>query len=75
MPRPCRTGHHQYVGGHGAGRAADQRVDVQRVQGVAEVAGEPGQRGDRVRDRAKVSGGLAAATSPLCPPPTMMSAS
>src|SRR5208282_2178278 len=50
----------QDVGGDGAGRGADQRVDVQGVQGVAQVAGEAGQRDDRVGGRVEVGGGLAA---------------
>ncbi len=44
--------------------AADQGVDVQRGQGVAEVAGEGRQAAIRVRDRVEVGGGLTAGASP-----------
>jgi hypothetical protein len=54
------TGHDQDVGGYGAGRAADQRVDIQRVHQIAQVNGEPGQGRDGVGDRVEVGGPLAA---------------
>ena len=55
------AGDEEGVDGEGAGGGADERVDVEGFDGVAQVAGQAGQAGDGVGDRAEVGGGLAAA--------------
>jgi membrane-associated phospholipid phosphatase len=57
------AGNRQSVDGYGAGRTADQRVDVQRGQPVAELGGQRGQRGHRPDDR--VQAGLRPAPEPV----------
>src|SRR5579864_7266011 len=57
--RAC-SGDGEDVGGYGSVRAADQRVDVQRLQDVSEVAGERRQARDGGGDRVEVGGRLTA---------------
>ena len=57
------------VYGYRPGGPADQGVDVQRVQGVAELAGEGGQARDRRGDAVQVGRGLRVAASVSPPPP------
>lgn len=45
------AGDRQGIDGDGTGRTADQRVDVQRGQPVAELGGQRGERGDGPDDR------------------------
>src|SRR6185437_12446391 len=55
------AGDQEGVDGDGAGGGADEGVDVEGFDGVAQVAGQAGQAGDGVGDRAEVGGGQAAA--------------
>src|SRR5262245_41143355 len=54
--------HREHVHRDGAIRAADQRVDVERLEVVAELTGEGGDRDDRPGHGAGVGGRLPADT-------------
>src|SRR5215469_16659295 len=59
---PFLPGEYQGVDGHGAFGGADQGVDVEGFDVVAELASELGDACDRGRDRAEVGWGGASGT-------------